>query len=59
MSSLIVEETFGFSGIICSLWQKPIPLSWCLSVSEFWGVAAAKEAINGLNEPGQALPAGG
>lgn len=25
----------------------------------FWGIAAAKEAINGFTEPGLALPAGG
>lgn len=61
MSSVIVEETFAFSAIICGVWQKPIPQGWCLSLSpcEFQGTAAAKEAINGFNKPGQALPAGG
>lgn len=59
MSSVIVAEIFGFSAMVCGVWQKPMPQGRCLSPCEFWGIAAAKEAINGFNEPGQALPAGG
>lgn len=35
MSSVIVEETFGFSCIVCGVWQKPIPQSQCLSLRDF------------------------
>lgn len=59
MSSMIEEKTFGFSCIICGVRQKPISQSWCLSLCEFWRIAAAKEAINSFNEPAQAVPAGG